>query len=286
LGDFSASEEAGSRITHILKMVPPERLTSDIETRNEIISIKSRFEERNAKVQESLSKSADILLKQGKNPAHILRRCRMVIQANDTNRVQNLRQRDLDINPVDEKTAEKELEKEYSRVLALREMQKQPGKKALSPDYSHSRPSPRPVNQDEHTKSSLEPKPDKKKADLKVTFRLPPGLYEKLRKHSRDTGLDLSTVIREAVSQYLQGDAASQMSKNMEMPQAALERTGRYQVAGSDLKERLRESFLQLLAMAYVTKGCWRAEWVKKLYLGLIPLYQHLEPDDVGQDRK
>jgi predicted DNA-binding protein len=278
-----STEEVESNIALIKQLLPSDVLASQVEIRNEILTSQERTREIAQDYTSDLSLSAHTLLKRGKNPANVLRKIREELTAEIPSQIAALRKQNNQAS-IDEDAVDL-AERDNQLVLKLRARDKGPAKTIMSENRIRHESKSAPPEQNILATNGQDQKPGRKKTDRRITSRMPPGLYEKLRKHSRDTGLDLSTVIREAVSQYLQGDAASRMSQNMEMPQAALERTGRYQVAGSDLKERLRESFLQLLAMAYVTKGCWRADWVKKLYLGLIPLYQHLEPDDVGQFR-
>jgi hypothetical protein len=120
-----------------------------------------------------------------------------------------------------------------------------------------------------------------------VTVRLDPDLREKLQRYGESIGIDLSTVIRQAISQLLAADSTAEGKTTAEMPAEALALTGPYQVWGSDLKEKLRESFLRILAMAYVTTRRWpKTAWVRQLYLALLPLYQCLEPDNVRQSSK
>ena len=269
-------------LAHIENLYTRASFEVKLREREEILRARKQGEEAQRRLSEKLSRPAESYLKARRNPANALAKFRKGIGAEDPSPISALRQKNSGMDLVDEKAAEHDLEEERQRILALRKKEAQPAKKVLPADQVRGGYNPTLLDQYKRTQEESRRKPGGERTDLRITFRLDPGLYEALRKHAQDMGIEMSALIRKAITQYLDSDAESKVTTKLGMPQEALSLTGRYQVAGSDLKEKLRESFLQLLAQAYVTTGRWpRAEWVRELYLGLLPLHYCLERDDV-----
>jgi hypothetical protein len=175
-------------------------------------------------------------------------------------------------------------EEENQLIAALRRADQKPSTKATTYNHITLEPEPAPSPQNVVTKSDVGQKPGAARTDRRVTVRLDSGLFEKVNSRCNELGIDLSTAIRRALSQFIEGDCVSREDANPTMPAEASALMGRYQVWGSDLKEKLRGNFLQLLAMAYVTERRWpRSMWVRELYRALLPLYKCLEKEDVRQ---
>jgi predicted DNA binding CopG/RHH family protein len=279
--------DATAYIERIKRLVPAKRLALDIEDRNTILAYKAREQETDRSLANDLSLSANELLVRGIDPVSVLKRYRMEIAAENSSPISTLRKKDLEIGYVHEKTAENELQETRQLVTALRERDSKPAKVIMTENHVRREPDPTPIQQNEPTKFDIGQKCRSKKTaktDRRVTVRLDPDLFEKVHRHCNDLGMDLSTAVRMALAQFLVSDASKEKAIAT-MPAEALARIGRYQVAGSDLKENLRESFLQLLAMSCVTEKRWpRAMWVKELYRALLPLYRILEGEHVRQN--
>jgi hypothetical protein len=175
-------------------------------------------------------------------------------------------------------------EEENQLIAALRRADQNPSTKATTQNHIKPEPYQAPIQEERKTESHIAPKSGGARTDRRVTARLDPDLFEKVNSRCNNLGIDLSTAIRRALSQFIEGDSAAKDHAIMTMPAEAGALMGRYQVWGSDLKEKLRENFLQLLAMAYVTERRWpRAMWVKELYRALLQSYRCLETNDVRQ---
>jgi hypothetical protein len=279
-----SEEEVESNIALVKRLLPNEVLASQVQIRNEITAAKFRRQETAGELSNDLCMQAEVILKHGRNPAHILKRYRESVGAEDPTRITALRKQNnhasinenaVDLTPEDE-----------GRLLAeLRGREKKPAQKVVIIGYPRPERKPSSPEQKGCTINSPDQKPRGNRTDRRVTLRLNPNLYGRLEKHSQDIGVDLSSVVRAAIANYLSGDPVSKDKAHAAMPPEALALTGRYQVAGSDLKEKLRENFLQLLAMAHVTSQRWpRAGWVRELYLGLASLYCSLGAGSVRQD--
>lgn len=274
-------KEVESMVSLVQGLVPPERLALDQKNRDEILKIKSESIELNEKFKKSLAKSPEAHMQEGRNPASVLKQFRESIAAGEPSVISGLRE-ESNIEII-EKLYENNLAEEDQLIAELRRADQKPSKK-MKNDVRHEIV-PAPLGQNMQTTSRLNRKPQKVHPDRRVTVRLDPDLHDRLHQFSQDLGIDLSTVVREAIARHLEGESGSNGGANAGMPNEALARTGGYLVWGSGLKEKLRESFLDVLAMSYVTSKRWpRTKWVKELHVALLPLYHCLEARDVGHD--
>jgi hypothetical protein len=301
-------EHAEADITLIKRLLPADKLAQHIEERNDIIESEIQFKDRQRKFHESLTRPLDEYLAEGKDPIAALREFREYANAKSPDETQdrfagdgNIRsdgkEGEITENPsqirdlrrrsnqsgIDE-GASMAPEEENQIIAALRRADQKPSTKATTQSHIAPERESSPILQNAATKSHVGQKPGADRADRRVTVRLDPDLFGKVNSRCNDLGIDLSTAIRRAITQFLAGDAPSQNHANMTMPAEALALIGPFQVWGSDLREELRLRFLTLLAMSYVTKGRWpRTEWAKELHFALLPLYQCLEKEDVRQ---
>jgi len=116
----------------------------------------------------------------------------------------------------------------------------------------------------------------------RITIRLGDDDYEKLQKRGLETSLDISFLVREALSKYLAdgGTAAPEPTPartGLFMPDQAFALTGPYRAWSGDLRVELRKRFLDLLALAHSTAQTWpRSPGIREVYAGLLALGQHL----------
>ncbi len=277
-------DEAESNIALVKQLLPHEVLSSQIQIRDEIKAIQAQTEERGRGWSKDAASSAKELIDQGRNPGHILKKLHEEISSDIPVQVVELLKENkhaaINNNEVDLAVRDSEL------IAEMRAKDKQPVKSIMTGKQckrSNSKPDFPGTN------IPIEKAPEAKRkgncAEKRITFRLDDTLYQKIQIHCHEIGIDLSALIRTAIVQHMGGESASKEITDVKIPAEALARTAQYQVAGSDLKENLRESFLQILAMAYVTTQRWhRTPWVKQLYQALLPLQQYLETDCVRQD--
>jgi hypothetical protein len=276
-------EEAEASITHIQRLVPREMLDRDIGLRNEILEIPARSAERARRLQVLSSKSASDLMAEGRNPAKMLKELREELTAVEPSRITALRKQSIK-DSTHETTSDISSEEEYKRIATLRKEDEKPAKRITTENHiKHEFPCDLP-EQNRQTPNDVEQMTRKNRPDRRITFRMDPDLHEKVRQYRQDTGVELSILVRRALSQFLQADTTSKETVNAEMPQEALSLMGKYQVWGSDLREELWVQFLRTIAAAYVATRKWhRDEKSHRLYEGLIRLYQSLEADNVRQ---
>jgi hypothetical protein len=303
-----AVTETKADLAYIRALLPEEAITLHIRERNEIRASRERSKRVHDEIAADLSFPAKTLLERGQDPADVLRRYREATEyeapadlksglpdernsytckdgkegeiTEDPIPVRELRRQNSQTS-IDESAGDI-AERDNQRIAVLRNEVRSPAKRII-PEGHFMREYPTSPIANRQAQCNPDQKSAVNKADRRITFRMNPALHEKAQKYCRDAGLDLSTLMREATSQYLDGDTASNEKTNSSMPAEALARIGRYQIAGSNLKENLRENFLQLLAQAYVTTGRWQTKWVKELYRALLPLYQILEDENVRQ---
>lgn len=305
-------EEACADLEHIRALLPVELIALHVRERDELYNAKEKWQKVHDELANDLSLPIDELIAQGKNPADVLRRYREAVDweapsdtpsdldeldsnisrnakerqiTEDPNKINDLRRQS---NPFDGSFDNLDLEAANKLIEELRRADQLSSKKAVTHSHQPHESDPTPIQQN----GSHENDPNQKLrgiktdgTDRRVTVRLDPDTYDKLQQYIHDTGIGLSSTIRTALAQFLEGDSSSADSTPTSMPAEALKLIGRYQVWGSDLKEKLRENFLELVAMAYVTEKRWpRAMWVKELCNALIPIYRILEGVNVRQD--
>lgn len=280
------ASEYTALIEKVGNLLPENTWKTDIQLRDQILASQARMKVIAEEGSKDLELSAAALLKRGQNPGNWLRQLREEISEDIPFRVNALRQKDLNIGHVNEKDAERTLVQDNLLIKALRKRDKTPNKAIMTQNQWEAR-APKPIYPGEN-------KPVENVSDTiakhnspgkRITFRLDDNLYAQIQRRCQEIGIDYSALIRSAIVLRLEGESESKGIVDMGMPAEALARIGKYQVWGSDLKERLRENFLQLLAMAYVTERRWlKTKWVKQLYQGLLPLSRHLETDCVRQD--
>ena len=179
---------------------------------------------------------------------------------------------------------ERTAEMERQIIAALRREDETPAKKTKSGIQAIQETGPNPIGRQKQSPSNKTSKPARNKTDRRLTVRLDQELYEKVQKYCHDAALDYSILVRKALSDFFNSDAASKDKSTPTMPGEALRLIGRYQTWGYDLRDQFRARFLDILAMAHVTTKRWaRTPWVREIYLGLLQLYQHLESENVRQ---
>jgi predicted DNA binding CopG/RHH family protein len=254
-------EETNTSIQHIKALVQEQMAALNIREKNEICASK----ERPKKAYEELTANEE-----------------------NINDIRSIRKESIRASVKEE--ADGLAQEQVCQVIAmLREQEKKPAT-ATMPERGTKSEYPCP-EQNWQTPNDLEEKLRKKeqkphvtKTDRRITFRLDPVLLEKVQQYSQNTGIELSMIVRQALTQLLEADVTSKETANAELPQSALSLTGKYQVWGSDLREELWMQFLRTLAAAYVTTRRWhRDERSHRLYEGLIRLYRKLEGNNVRQ---
>jgi hypothetical protein len=276
-------EEVESNLALIKQLLPSEVLASQIEIRNEIIAIKARMQEPAQGALNDLSLPAETLLKRGQNPANVLKRFREEISAEVPSRIAALRKQN-DLASIDEKVVDLAPEDLSRLVTALRREDERPAKRIMTESHVRHEPDPAFPKRNSPAEPDLDQKAGGDRTDRRITVRLNPDLHEKLQRYSNDLGIDLSSAVRTALSQFLDGDTLSKAAKSTEMPQEALSLAGRFQTMGSNLRFKTWEQFLCAIAASYVTSQRWRREeWVHRLHTGLLRLYRSVEVEDVRQ---
>jgi hypothetical protein len=116
----------------------------------------------------------------------------------------------------------------------------------------------------------------------KVTLRLSDEDFGKLQSRCQDTGLDISFIIREALSSHLSGAAPADQggnpdSTNHAMPPEAFALAGPYRAFSGDLRAELRKQLKVLLALAHSTADQYpRTKGVREAYLAILNAYHQL----------
>ena len=116
----------------------------------------------------------------------------------------------------------------------------------------------------------------------RITIRLSDEDYERLQKRCSETSLDISFLVREALSSYLSQtgitDKPSQPADTgLVMPDEAFGMTPPYRAFSGDLRAELRKRFLDFLALAHSTAQIWpRSPGVREIYSGLLGLAHYL----------
>lgn len=305
-------EEIKADLAYIHALLPEEAIALHIRERDEIRASRERSKRVHEELAADLSLPAKTLIERGKNPADVMRRYREAVEYEvPPDLISDLRKQDSNIrnngnkcettevpgqikelrrqsnqSNINESADDLSPEASYRLIKELREEGKKPERKdtTISRPFRESQSAPPKQKQNMQTTNSLVQKSVVDRPDRRVTFRLNPDLHDKLHRYSKDAGIDISTAVRTALSQFLDSDA-SKVATNAEMPQEALSLTGPFQTWGSDLREELRLRFLKLLAMSYITRKRWhRADWIRELHAGLLSLYKCLEVNDsVGQ---
>jgi hypothetical protein len=286
--------------SQFIKALPEENVALNIKEEDEIRAANEGSKKMREELAADLSLPVDVLLKRGINPAQVVNRYREAVRedfgviedlrakddAEEPNRITELRERNRQAS-INEDAVD--LAARDSQLIAeLREKDEKPVMNIMTEkQWERREPRLNLPSTNRPIKMTPNRKREGKTKGKRLTIRLDDSLYEKVQRHCIEAGIDLSFLLRSAIVQHLDSASASKDAANVGMPAEALTRTGKYQVAGSDLKEQLRENFLQLLAAAHVTARRWhREEWVHRLYAGLLPLYQHLEVESVRQQQK
>jgi hypothetical protein len=277
------TEEAETGIALVKRLLPADELAQHVEDRNAIIDIQKRSADRDRNFGECLTRSADSFLKSRQNPASALREFREFIAADTSDLIPELRKRDGQI--CNEKEDERSRQAESQLISELRRADKKASKKDIPiSNFYPKLESLFPMKETKPTQPDPDRKSRKNQTDKRITIRLDQALQEKVQKYRQNTGIELSMLVRRALSQFLQADTISKETVNVEMPQEALSLTGKYQVWGSDLREEMWMQFLRTIAAAFVATRRWhRDERSRRIYEGLIQLYYSLEENNVGQ---
>lgn len=115
----------------------------------------------------------------------------------------------------------------------------------------------------------------------RITIRLGDEDYEQLQKRCRETSLDASFMIREALNSYLSkagttSKTAQPKNTGLAMPDEAFKMTPPYRAWSGDLRVELRKRFLDFLALAHSTAQTWpRSPGTREVYAGLLELTQY-----------
>jgi hypothetical protein len=276
-----ASEHAAS-IEKVKRLLPEKTLQTDIHLRNEIIESQVRMKKIAQGESQDTQLTADALLKRGQNPGHWLRKLREEISEDLSVQVDDIRRESVHAS-TNEPTID--LAAHDSRLaMALRERDKKPTKPIMPENPAKYEYPCDPTEQNAQATNDQEQKPRDIRTDRRITVRLDQALHDKIRQHSQDAGVEMSMVVRRALSQFLEGDKPIMAENSNEMPQEALSLIGRYQTWGSDLREELWKQFLRTIAAAHTTSRRWnRDERSRRLSEGLIQLYHSLEGFDVRQ---
>jgi hypothetical protein len=277
-------EEIQADLAYIRSLLPEETVALNIGERNEILEAKVRSKKMREELAADMSLSAKELIRAGKNPIGILRKYREAVTAEDpSSLIPELRQENIRTS-VKENTDDLTPKQQKQFIAELRERDRKPAKTIMSENPARYEYPCDPTEQNAHATDDQEQKPRDSRTDRRITVRLDPALYDKIRQYCQDAGVELSMAVRRALRDFLEDDALSMVANSNEMPQEALSLTGRYQTRGSDLREELWMQFLRAIAAAHTTSRRWhRDERSRRLYEGLIRLYHSLEVEDVRQ---
>lgn len=275
-------EEAESCILDVQKRISPERLRLDNETRDEILAFKNGSVEE--KLGESLSKSSDQHLAEGRNPAEALRSYREAIASDESDHIADLRQRDINtmtIEGMDEPT----WEKDNLLIAELRQDDKRSIKNTSKEEYSQGISQPRSPARKNETKGLSGDKSKEKTPDRRITVRMSIDLNERLSNLSDSLGLDRSFLVREAVQKYL--DRPSEQPENQALPPEIFALTPPYRAWSGDRRVELRNQFEKLLALSAVSAEYFpKTRGLREIFTTLLALYQQLKINGVGHDAK
>jgi len=235
--------------------------------------------EMERRLKESHSESVSEYLREGRDPALALRKMREEVYLEDPGLIPTLRQKDLDTSLVDEKTAELALEVEGQLIEKLRGKEEQPAKKVMTTSQlDHRGLNSEFSSKTRRSKDSSDKKPRGNGTDGRVTFRMDTSLYERFQRHSRESGVDSSTLVRSALTQFLdEGSAVSGSPPRLAMPPEAFESLNDATVWPKDHRVELKERFLKIVAMSYSAAKLYpKTRGLRELHVGLLKLCPHL----------
>lgn len=116
-------------------------------------------------------------------------------------------------------------------------------------------------------------------APLRISVRLNGDQSESLDRLCRETGSDVSQVVRQALDAFLVPksgpESSSSPPKRLSPPEEIIPLTTAYLAwAGGDARTELRKFFVQLLTVSFALKGLYpRTKGIKEVYDALLPLY-------------
>jgi hypothetical protein len=111
----------------------------------------------------------------------------------------------------------------------------------------------------------------------------PDSKNEKLHKYSKELNVDISTLVRSAITQYLDNNSQTLKVIDDAMPPEAFQHTGPFLAWGKgDLRIELKSRLKQLLALAFVCQKHYpKTKGMRDVYLNLLPICRHL---GIGED--
>jgi len=112
----------------------------------------------------------------------------------------------------------------------------------------------------------------------RITVRVSGQTRESLKRRCRESGYDVSFVVRQALEAFLNGEAENGEGHGSPngghvMPQEAFALTGPYRAWSGDLRVEVRRRFTELLAAAHVCAQHWpKTPGVRESYARLLEL--------------
>lgn len=291
-------EEIRADLAHIRAVLPEEAVLLHTREREEIRDSVKSAKKLREELAADLSVPIDELIKQGKDPIRALRRYREAVAWDDESiQLRNLRNRDT--NPdVDAKADHLADEEERELIAALRQEGKQRVKNAKMKDrlgYSasgilamgidkQSNPCNRPNERQCQSKSI--PAENKRKGGKRITVRVNDDLYRRILETAQSLGIDISTMMRELLERGLESGLdvnGTTTAAGLAIIPEAFQYSPPFRAFCGDLRPEFKKRFLTLIALGHEATQRWRTAWVRKLFLGLLPLQKHLEDEIVGQ---
>jgi hypothetical protein len=185
-----STKDAESYIAHIQKIVPREMLDRDSDVRNEILAIKIQSAERERRLQELSSKSANDFMQEGRNPARILQEIREM-GSEDFHEIEDLRAKDAG-SPTDEMAEDHALKEDLKCIAKLQKSED---------ETSANKQTSGKAKQSSNSGNCKTDRREQKRR--RITLRLEGSVLKRLEEHLQRSGLDLSKAVRNAIVEYL-----------------------------------------------------------------------------------
>jgi hypothetical protein len=317
-----STEEAEASISYVQQVMPGEMLDKDTDLRNEIIESGSRFEKTRQKLHESLTRSVDEYLAAGEDPIKALQAYREFVYSEPSDEIPNLREqngnicrdgkggeitedpsqikelRKRDANQgFDAKAKDRSEEEEQQLIKALRQEANPRTQTANMENPASYCPTGKvatnidkqsiPCNRPEKGQSPSNPIPTdyESKGSRRITIRVSDTLHNKIQGTAQSLNVDLSSLIRELLEKGLECADANTTAVSFAVPQEAFEFSPPFRAWCGDLRLEFKKRFLILLALGHESAQRWpKTEWLRRLYLGLLPLQSYLEKENVRHD--